>query len=280
LLWPLKRYGHEGCGEMIGCSTWLAHASLSSRDARLTICAIALVLSGLVGNRIQAEPSRVNGGDNAQVGDLFVTHLSGHTLYIPKGYISSFMGYASHLQIRALLPCLEPETPKNANEFHKNTYGLVLTANLNPFSDNPYRVGQALLDKDIELSAFAKSGQLDYGEFIKTYDREYRDPTIGPYPVPGSRFVLYDDALMKRDIFVLPGSDPLLVIECQRYAGFVGHTECETRERALGDLHLWYWYDGRPFVDPDVDFAATIDERLQRLLESFLTSTPKRTACN
>jgi hypothetical protein len=91
--------------------------------------------------------------------------------------------------------------------------------------------------------------------------------------------VIYDDALLKRDIFVLPNSVPLLVVECKRHVGFVGHSECEGNERAPGDLHLWYWYDGR-FIDPDLDFAATIDARLQRLLRSFLTAAPKLTACD
>jgi hypothetical protein len=42
----------------------------------------------------------------------------------------------------------------------------------------------------------------------------------------------------------------------------------DVQERALGDLHLWYWYDGGPFIDPNVDFAATIDAGLQQLLEA------------
>jgi hypothetical protein len=240
---------------------------------------IILIAGILAGSEARAQHSHVNGGDIVQVGDSIVTHLAGHTLTIPRGYVGAFMGYASNLQIRALLPCLLPETPENTAEFHKTTYGRVLTANLNPFSDNPYRVGQVLLDTLLGGSAFAKSGQPHYGEPIKIYDPKHRDPGIGPNAVPGSKLVVYDDALLNLDIFVLPDSVPLLVIECTRHAGFVGHPECSVMERAPGDLHLWYWYDGR-LIDPDVDFAATIDARLQRLLQSFLTDTPKQTACD
>jgi hypothetical protein len=247
---------------------------------RHALSVIVLLIAGLAIDPSQAQQSHINGGDSTQVGGTIVTHLAGHTLTIPKGYVSSFMGYAGNVQIRALLPCLQPETAENTAEFHKTTYGRILTANLNPFSDNPYRVGQVLLDKKIELSAFARSGEPDYGEFIKTYDPKHRDPAIGPNSVPGSKFVVYDDAFLKRDIFVLPNSALLLVIDCVRRIGGVGHTSCEVGERALGNLYLWYWYDGGQFVDPDVDFAATIDARLQRLLESFLTATPKQTACD
>ena len=129
------------------------------------LSAIVLIVGILTSCGARAQRSHVNGGEAVQVGGMIVTHLAGHTLTIPTGYVSSFMGYANNVQIRALLPCLVPETPENTAEFHKNTYGRVLTANLNPLSDNPYRSGQVLLDKINEDSAFAKSGQPpDYGE--------------------------------------------------------------------------------------------------------------------
>jgi hypothetical protein len=247
---------------------------------RRVLAAIVVLIGVLASGRSQAQQSHINGGDSARVGHTIVTHLAGRTLTIPSGYVSSLMGYAGNVQIRALLPCLLPETSQNTAEFHKTTFGRVLTANLNPFSDNPYRVGQVQLDEIIKLSAFAKSRQSDYAEFVKTYDPEHRDAAIGPNAVPGSKFVVYDDVLLKRDIFVLPSSVPLLVIQCVRHIGSVGHTGCDVHERALGNLYLWYWYDGGRFIDPDVDFAATIDARLQRLLESFLTARPKQTACD
>ena len=140
-------------------------------------------------------------------------------------------------------------------------------------------MGQTLLDEKIELSAFARSGRPDYAEFIKTYDPERRDAAIGPNAVPGSKFVVYGDALLKRDIFVLPNSVPLLVIDRGRDTRFGAHPACQVWERVLDDLHLWYWYDRTSFIAPDIDVGATIDARLQQLLGSFPTVTPKQTTC-
>jgi hypothetical protein len=245
---------------------------------------MVVLISALASGRSQAQQSHINGGDSVRVGDTIVTHLAGHTLAIPRGYVSSFIGYAGHVQIHALLPCLVPETAENASEFHKANYGRVLRANPNPFSDAPYRDGQALLDEKIRMSAFTKNAaetkDPDFARFEKTHNPEHRDPSIGPNPTRGSKLVQYDDALMHRDIFVLPGSAPLLVVECSRRTSSTANSECSVFERAPGDLHLWYWYDRTSFGDSDVDAVAPIDARLQRLLESFLTATPKQTACS
>ena len=232
----------------------------------------AVLLGSLCFGVAQAQ-SNINGGDAKQVGDTIVTHLGDHTLYIPKGYVSSIMGFAGTVEIHALLPCLLPETPESVAEFRAplegKGFGRILTADLTAYSDMPHRVGQALLDERIKLSAFAKSGQ-EYSKFNATYDPKHRDPSIGPYPVPNSKFVVYDDALLGRDIFVLPGSDPLLVLDCTRWDKFVVSPECVSVERAPGDLHVKYNYS-RSFVENDE--SAAIDTRLQHLLASFLTPT-------
>lgn len=265
---------------MIGC--WLRIASCTIGGCVLWALCLAIGAHTVVPS--YAQQSHINGGDSSRIGDVIITHLAGHTLYIPKGYVSSFIGYAGNVQIHTLLPCLVPETAENASDFHNTNYGRVLTANLNPFSDSPYRVGQVLLDEKIRMSAFARNaaetGNSDFAEFERTYNPEHRDPSIGPNPIPGSKLVQYDDALMHRDIFVLPGSAPLFVVDCSRRTNSTANSECSVFERAPGDLHVWYWYDRTSFGDLGVDTVATIDARLQRLLASFLTPVPKTTACN
>ena len=61
---------------------------------------------------------------------IVIKKLGDHILYIPKGYLSSFLGYSGYVQIHALMPCLLPETSENAEEFHSDSMKNILIATL------------------------------------------------------------------------------------------------------------------------------------------------------
>ena len=224
---------------------------------------LLLITAGAPG--LRAQRTHTNGGAAVERNGVVVTKLAGHTLYIPKGYVSSFMGYAGYLEIHALLPCLLPETEANTNQFHQNTFGHVLRAVLNPFSDAPYRIGQNLLENHVKNSEYylANHGAQNPG-------RKVPESEIGPISVPNSKLTLYRDLLLKEDVFVLPDSKPLLVVTCSRRTRFVRYPICLVREKILQDIHIQYSYD-RSFVDISADNAAEIDHRLRNLIRSFLT---------
>jgi hypothetical protein len=68
-----------------------------------------------------------------QPSDVTVRKIGNYTLRIPPGYIHSMDGYQNsfgYIRIRALLPCLQPETTENTAEFHKNTLGHIIDVRL------------------------------------------------------------------------------------------------------------------------------------------------------
>lgn len=218
--------------------------------------AISLVVSALSFHPVVAQ-QHINGGDSTEVNGKIVTHLAGHTLTIPKGYIDAFMGFAQNLMLKAALPCLEPKTPTNTADFAQYSMGRIVTINLNPFADAPYRVGQDQLKMHQEMQQAAiewlKTNHPDSAEIVDA----------GPISIPGSRFVRYRNFTLGQDVFVLPDSNPLFLIACRE-------SQCEVHEK-IGDFHVWYWFD-RTFV-ANIDEAWTIDMRIHGLLQSFLTNT-------
>lgn len=95
-------------------------------------------------------PSRGGTGSD----EIVVKKLGDHVLYIPKGYVSSFLGYSGYVQIQALLPCFSPETDENTTEFHKASMENILIATLSMWN---YRdlVGENLLGMYIYYSLYA-----------------------------------------------------------------------------------------------------------------------------
>jgi hypothetical protein len=207
---------------------------------------------------VHAAAQSSGGGDNTA--QVVVRTVGDRTLFIPHGYVSSFLGYAGYVQIHALLPCLQPETPENKAEFHKSATGGVLTATLSEW-DNRYRVGQQWLDTHVKNS-----------EFVKSRDPSKRYLDTGPSNVPGTNFLLYKDILLQLDVFVLENSEPLFVLDCNLQSQFP-FPNCSVSEKFVGSLRLQYSFD-RSFVDTGINNSITIDTRLRRLLESFLTPMP------
>lgn len=196
----------------------------------------------------------------AQPEAMAVVEISGHTLRVPKGYVSSLMGYAGYLQIRALLPCLTPETTENAAEFHRNDPGRILVATLNAW-DSHYLEGRQILNFHIADS-----------QFVKDRYPEKRKLNTGPFPVGRTDFLSYKDIMIQRDLFVLSGSHPLFLVDCSMRSQTLPFPTCDVREKIWGDVRLYYWY-ARTLVDQDVNNGIAIDARLRRLLSSFLLPT-------
>jgi len=191
--------------------------------------------------------------------DAFTTtQIAGHTLYVPKSYESSFMGYAGNLQIRALLPCLDPETAENSAEFHRNDIGRIVVARLVAWEGHALE-GQQLLDTHITNS-----------QFVKERHPDKREIDTGPTPVPGTNFLSYKDILVDSDLFALSNSHPLFLVNCDTHSRNVPPGICKVWEKIWGNVRLEYWY-GRSFVDRDINNSIRIDARLRRLLSSFLT---------
>jgi hypothetical protein len=193
--------------------------------------------------------------------------LGNYALSIPPGYVDGMDGYQGpfgYIHIRALLPCLEPETPANTTEFHKNTMGRVLDARLTLWTP-PQRTGQELLDVFLEESEKAK--QQYPGSPV--FDFSISD-------VPGTNFRAYTNVFPSQDLFALKKSNPLFLISCWRgedeqpqHAG-VPFPSCSVRERIWdGRVLLEYRYD-RSFIHKDVSASLTIDRNLQALLMSFM----------
>ena len=71
-------------------------------------------------------PSRSGTGSD----EIVVKKLGDHVLYIPKGYLSSFLGYSGYVQIHAFMPCLLPETDENAMKFQSMDNILIATLSM------------------------------------------------------------------------------------------------------------------------------------------------------
>jgi hypothetical protein len=239
---------------------------------------IVACLLPLLGSLAADAQTNTNGGNATEVGDVIVTRLAGHTLYIPKGYVTGFN--AGDVKIQAMLPCLLPETPKNAAEFRAFWHvghgsARMLIATLSPLDEMPYQMGKAWLDIELKNSK-------EFNEYLlQEHHTEQLQADIGPTVIPGKRLVAYKDTLLGYDIFVLPGTDPLFIVDCKMHSDknpmhFIPFPTCGAREKALDNLHLDYFYDRTANVDPNVDMAITIDDRLQRLIKSFLTPPAKQ----
>lgn len=205
-------------------------------------------------------------GATAEAGRIVVRQIGDHTLYIPEGYISAFLGYSGYAQIHALLPCFLPETPENSAQFHTNTWGNILTATLSAWRPNELTGAQLLgvyvaqsLDAKVNIP-FKKKRTLFVGRIGKT------------------RLFLLKDLLSDQDIFVLAGSIPLFIFACDEprpTSSLKFYPSCFARENIWGNdaagtggALLEYRYS-RSFVDSSLENGLTFDERLRKLLNSF-----------
>ena len=191
-------------------------------------CAVIMLAFWMASGIAHAQRSHINGGDAAEVGDLVVTHLAGHTLYVPKGYINSLLGYADNIMIHALLPCLVPETDENAAEFRQASIGKRIEVRLTTWESHSLE-GQQLLDTDIANS-----------EFVKERRPDQKEIDTGPKPVPGTGLVAYKDLLLSVDVFVLRDSHPLFLVRCAMHAPWLPSHMCKVWERIWGNVRLEY----------------------------------------
>ena len=201
-------------------------------------------------------------GAGGQAGAIIVRQIGSHVFHIPKGYISSFLGYAGYVQIHALLPCLDPETSENTEEFHRVDPGRILIATLNVWGSH-YLEGEQLLKTHIENS-----------QFVQGRHPAERQIDIGPTDVSGTNFLSYKDILLNRSLFTLRGSHPLFLVDCDN-AKYVPFPTCSLWKRILGGVRLYYWYS-RFFLDQDMNNSIKIDARLLKLFSSFLDDPQQR----
>jgi hypothetical protein len=203
--------------------------------------------------------------------DVATVKIADHTFHVPIAYgIGS--PDATYLRILAKLPCLKPLTRRDLDAFYGSKhdgFGQTVLISVNPFSDNPYRVGRTLLDFEMEQS------RKSLESFRAAHpDSPEANTNLGPWPMPDG-FRGYQDFLLNLDVFVT-GQDDWLVVNCNQYGTglhYVPRPACTVSEQALDTLHLWYVYDRRQ-VDNDIANALTIDTRVKRLLASFELPNP------
>ena len=214
-------------------------------------------------------PSRSGTGSD----EIVVKKLGDHVLYIPKGYLSSFLGYSGYVQIHALLPCLLPETSENTAAFHKTGMENILIANLSMWYYNNI-TGEQLLGVYIANSLYAimnvpklENKGIYFGRIENT-----------------DLFLLKNFFGNNTDIFVRPKPLPLFFFACDEPAsGPIAFSPgCSVRERIFGDnvsIHdekkmngdvLLEYHYRRSFINQDINNGIKIDEKLRSLLDSFL----------
>jgi hypothetical protein len=195
-------------------------------------------------------------GGTPDTAQFVVKTLAGHTFFIPRGYVSSFLAYPGYVQIHALMPCLQPENAENSREFHNNTWGRKVIATLSSW-DSHFPSNEKLLAIHIMNSSKMKSTR-----------PTMKDIDIGPIDVPGTSFILYRDIMLSLDIFVPGGPDPPILLMCNMHSQYVPFPSCSAREKILGSIRLEYQYS-RSFIDDDINESTTIDTGIHRLLDSF-----------
>ena len=195
--------------------------------------------------------------------DAVVTkQVGGHTFYIPRGYLSNFLGYGGYFQVHALLPCLAPRTATNASEFDKNTLGNTVVATLSEAGPSDL-TGAQLFGVYVADSLYAK-----------VMNPLKRSVDIFGAQIDGTNLFLVRDLFYEDDMYVLAGSNPLFFVSCKvkQKLPFPYFPSCAVREKILGNVLVEYRYD-RSFIDSDARNAITIDDRLKTLLEAFSKSS-------
>jgi hypothetical protein len=189
--------------------------------------------------------------EDVQYGPVTTVRVDGFTLHVPQNYFNGFDGYqykSGYLSVRALLPCLEPETPENTAEFHKNTLGNTITLKISELGEHDL-TGEPLLTALLH----------DQHPIPKTRD----DPAY----LPG--FELYRSDVLSRDIFVRRDVDPPLVLVCFEPSS-VPFPSCSQRETMNGSLLLEYRFS-RSFIAHTPHAASVIDRNVRNLVTAFLT---------
>jgi hypothetical protein len=205
---------------------------------------------------LPAQPIGQENNATVQVGDL--------TLHVPRSYIDQSDGFQSkfdYLKIKALLPCLSPETPQNAAEFHRNTLGNTAVIRLS-VADSHELTGDQLL-----------AVRLAYNQYAHNYSNQaHHDPEFA------SGFDLYRNDLLSLDIFVLRGSSPLFVLECLRSTN-VPFPACFQREIIEGSMLLEYRFS-RSFIEKSLATSLSIDANVRKLISAFITSEFEQKSSN
>jgi hypothetical protein len=214
---------------------------------------------------INHDPSKPSSPDTS----IVTVHVGDHTLYVPGNYINRFDGFQfkmGYLHIHALLPCLLPETPDNAAEFHQNHWANVLDARLSVW-DTHYLIGANLL-----AARMADNKKFEYLMPGNAYDAEHT------FAVPGTDFYLYKDNMISGDIFFTNSLTTMFVLQCTRQ--IMGPFPfCESRSVIEISLLLEYGYS-RSFVDKSLEQGLYIDNAIHKLFQLFLSPESATTTKN
>jgi len=196
--------------------------------------------------------------------DIATVQIGGLTLHVPRSYIDQSDGFQNkfgYLKIKVLLPCLSPETPENAAEFHKNTLGNTAVIRLS-VADSHDLTGNQLL-----------AVRLTYNQYAHNYSNQaHHDPEFAP------GFDLYRNDLLSLDIFVLRGSSPLFVLECLRSTN-VPFPACFRREIVEGSMLLEYRFS-RSFIEKSLATSLSIDANVRKLVSAFIASASEQKLSN
>ena len=182
------------------------------------------------------------------------------TLTVPKNYIDrsdGFQGKFGYLRIRALLPCLTPETPENVTEFHRTGWGNVIVARFSVW-DTHELAGGELLAAHINNNRAVKH--------LRPNPTSDQDDIVG---VSSSDFHIYKDDLLDEDLIFRNKSGTIFVLECGRHSDRPSPS-CSSRSIVQDKFLLEYRYS-RSFVDQSIGDSLMIDEKIHDLFLTFLS---------
>jgi hypothetical protein len=204
--------------------------------------------------------------DRADKIEQVVLRIGTHILHVPKNYIDGsdgFQGKFGYLKIRALLPCLLPETPSNRTEFHKDYWDKVIIANIDEL-EKAQLTGRALLDAivkdDLSINYLRK--------YPMTEDSASED-------IKGSNFRMFKNDLLSRDVFYEKNSTPLFVLDCVRKDRFAKYPYCQSRSVFDENLLLEYYYS-RSYIEQSIQDSLVVDARIKKLFSLFLSPSPEK----
>jgi hypothetical protein len=250
--------------------------ALAARLGRMKACFVAglitavLAMEPVVGApaietpRLRDEALDLVGRSDATSSDILAVDLGQVVLHVPRNYIDQFDGFQSkfgYVRIRALLPCLLPQTPENAKEFDINRIGRTVRIRISEHQPRELVGPDWLLNRLNERSRTI-AGLKEVG----------RLPAVEDEILPNG-FTLYRAiAKFYKDMFVRHNPSPLFMLECSRFQD-VPYPFCSQRELTDDGLLLEYTYD-RVMMHESPDVAAQIDTNIRRLVDVLHADHP------
>ncbi len=193
-----------------------------------------------------------------QITATVVIKLAAHTFYVPQAYIDASEGFQSkfgHLRIRALLPCLVPVPARYTAEKGSAGWGSDVVARLGILSAQEL-TGAELLSSRVKNNESVKN-TIPSQNILENKDTLFIN----------SQFHVYRDFLYHRDIFWLPNSVPLFLLDCSR-GDRAPFPSCTSRNIISNDLVVEYTYS-RKFVDPKIEESQVIEKSIEALFDYF-----------